>query len=32
MEKKEADEMEMAAQENEKGEKIKEAAQGWVNS
>ena len=30
MEKKEANEMEMAAQANEKREKIKEAAQGWV--
>ena len=30
MEEKGANEMEMAAQENEKREKIKEAAQGWV--
>ena len=30
MEKKEADEMEMAAQANEKREKIEEAAQVWV--
>ena len=30
MEKKEADEMEMAAQENEEREKIEKAAQGWV--
>jgi len=30
LEKKEANEMEMAAQKNEKGEKIEKTAQGWI--
>ena len=32
MEKKAANAMEMAAQENEKREKVKETAQGWIKS